>query len=59
MDINQKILDILHEANEPLRPADMVLRSGLNKEEVDQVINRLKKENKIFSPKRCFYEIRK
>jgi molybdopterin-guanine dinucleotide biosynthesis protein len=59
MDINKRILDILSEANEPLKPADLALISGLKKEEVDKVITRLKKENKIYSPKRCFYEIRK
>jgi DNA-binding IclR family transcriptional regulator len=59
IETDKKILDILKESGEPLKPGDIVARTGLKKEDVDRAINRLKKEEKIFSPKRCFYGIRK
>jgi hypothetical protein len=58
MKVEQKIIDILRESGEPLKTGDLVVKSGLKKEDVDKAIIKLKKEDIIFSPKRCFYDIR-
>lgn len=34
-------------------------RRGVDKEEAAKVIKKLAKEGKIYSPKRCFYDIQK
>ncbi|RKY85761.1 transcriptional regulator [candidate division KSB1 bacterium] len=51
----QIILDAMEKAGKPVRPGDVVKMCGLPKEEVSKAIKELKKEGKIFSPKRCFY----
>lgn len=33
--------------------------AGLDKKEVDKAIKKLKTEEKIYSPKRCYYEAKK
>jgi predicted transcriptional regulator len=38
-----------------MRPGDVAEKVHLEKTEVSKIINKLKKEGKITSPKRCFY----
>jgi DNA-binding MarR family transcriptional regulator len=38
-----------------LRPGDIAEKAGIDKKEVDKAIKQLVKEEKVFSPKRCFY----
>ena len=45
----------MKEAGKPVRPGDVVNMTGLEKDEVSKIINKLKKSGKITSPKRCFY----
>ena len=47
------------ESDKPLKGGEVVEISGLNKKEVDKAIKLLKKEEKIISPKRCFYQANK
>lgn len=49
------ILNALKEAGKPLRPGDVAEKTGLDKDEVSKIINQLKKEGKVHSPKRCFW----
>lgn len=46
----------LSESTEPLRPGEIAEKAGIDKAEVDKAIKTLKKEEKIFSPKRCYYQ---
>jgi DNA-binding MarR family transcriptional regulator len=55
MDIKEAVLKVLEESPEPMRPGDIAQKAGLDKKEVDKAIKDLKKEEKIISPKRCFY----
>ena len=41
------------------RGLDIAAAAGVDKEEAAKVIKKLAKEGKIYSPKRCFYDIRK
>lgn len=54
-DKKQIVLEAIKRAGKPLRPGDVVKLTGLSKEEVSKLINELKKEGKISSPKRCFH----
>lgn len=55
MDNEKKVLQILKEPN---RPGDIAEKSGIDKVEVSKIIDKLKKEDKIYSPKRCFYQVK-
>ncbi|GAB4371473.1 MAG: MarR family transcriptional regulator [Calditrichia bacterium] len=51
----QQVLDAMKAAGKPLRPGDVAQLTGLDSKEVSKIINDLKKEGKVVSPKRCFY----
>ncbi len=51
----QIVLAAMENAGKPLRPGDIVELTGLDKNEVSKIINILKKEGKVISPKRCFW----
>lgn len=57
MDAKEAVLKALKEAGKPFRPGDIAEAAGLDKEDVSKAIKELKKEEKIDSPKRCFYGI--
>ncbi|MGB9615034.1 MAG: MarR family transcriptional regulator [Fervidobacterium sp.] len=59
--LNKKeiVFKVLAESKEPLRPGDIAEKSGLSKEDIDKAIKELKKEGKIESPKRCYYQAKK
>jgi biotin operon repressor len=51
----EKVLQAMKKAGEPVRPGDLVDMTGLSKDEVTKAINKLKKDGKVTSPRRCFY----
>ncbi|MGI6038384.1 MAG: MarR family transcriptional regulator [Limnochordia bacterium] len=59
MDNYQKVLEFFEQAEEPLRAGAVAEGTGLDRKEVDKAMAKLKKEGKIVSPKRCFWEINK
>ena len=59
MVINDLVLKTLNEAGKPLRAGEIALTAGIDKTEVDKAIKQLKKEEKIYSPKACFYDVQK
>jgi len=59
MDNSEKILKTFEEAKKPLKTAEIVEMSGVEKTEVAKLIKQLKTDGKIHSPKRCFYDIKK
>ena len=55
MDNKDKVLETLKKSSEPLKSAEIAEKSGLDKKDVDAAIKKLKAEDLIDSPKRCFY----
>ena len=55
METTEKVLKVFTEAEGPMRPGEVAEKSGIDRKEVDKAIKQLKKEEKIYSPKRCFY----
>ncbi|HIJ40247.1 MAG TPA: transcriptional regulator [Deltaproteobacteria bacterium] len=55
--MESKVLEAMKKANKPVRPGDIAKELGLESKEVSRIINNLKKDGKVFSPKRCFYSI--
>ncbi len=50
-----KVLKAMKDAGKPVRPGDVAKTLGLDSKDVTKVIEALKKEGKVNSPKRCFY----
>ena len=58
METTALVLKTLKESPKPLKSAEIASVSGIEKTEVDKIIKILKKEDKITSPKVCFYTVR-
>jgi len=52
--MEEKLIQVLKE-NDSLRPGEIAEKLGIDKKDVDKLIKKLKDEDKIYSPKRCFY----
>ncbi|MHC1707559.1 MAG: MarR family transcriptional regulator [Bacteroidales bacterium] len=59
MDINKSVFDTLQKAGKPLKSGEIAEMTGIDKKEVDKAIKKLKTEEKITSPKVCYYEVKK
>ncbi|KMT21530.1 MarR family transcriptional regulator [Clostridium cylindrosporum] len=57
MEIKEKVLHALREAESPLKAGEIAEIIGEEKSEVDKVIKLLKKDEEVISPKRCYYQI--
>jgi Mn-dependent DtxR family transcriptional regulator len=57
--MENKIIKVMNEAGKPLKSGEIAELAGVDKKEVDKAIKKLKVEEKIFSPKRCYYEVKK
>ena len=55
--MEEKVLGAMKEAGKPVRPGDIAKALGVDSKEVSKIITNLKKEGKIFSPKRCYYSV--
>jgi DNA-binding Lrp family transcriptional regulator len=49
------VLEAMKKAGKPVRPADVANMTGLDSKEVSAVIQKLKKEGKVMSPKKCYW----
>jgi DNA-binding MarR family transcriptional regulator len=52
------VLQVLESSEEPLKAGEIAEKARLDKADVDKIIKQLKKEEKIDSPKRCYYSAR-
>lgn len=59
MDITEIVLKAMAEAGKPLKGGEIATLTGIDKKEVDKAIKTLRKEEKIYSPKNCYYEPKK
>jgi len=51
----KKVVEAMKKEGKPMRPGDIAKKAELDKDEVSKIIDKLKKEGKVSSPKRCFY----
>jgi DNA-binding IscR family transcriptional regulator len=58
MEISEVVINSLKKAGKPMKSGEIAEATGIDKVEVDKVIKKLKKEEKISSPKNCYYEVR-
>ena len=55
METTEKVLEIMRAQDEPLNAGKIADLGGLDRKEVDKAMTKLKKEEKIVSPKRCYW----
>lgn len=55
MEIAEKVLAIMRAEGEPLNAGKITELGGLERKAVDKAMAQLKKEEKIVSPKRCYW----
>jgi Mn-dependent DtxR family transcriptional regulator len=54
--MEKEVRDAMKKAGKPVRPGDVAKMLKADSKEVTKIINELKKQGKVSSPKRCFYE---
>jgi hypothetical protein len=54
--MEKKILDAMKKAKKPLKAGEVAQLIGEDAKEVSKAMDKLKKEGKISSPKKCFWE---
>ncbi len=59
MEIQEKIIKAFEESGKPMRSGEIAEKAGLDKKDVEKAIKKMKETDTIFSPKRCFYDIKK
>ena len=52
----EKVMETMKAAGKPMKAGEIAEASGLDRKEVDKAMKILKKEEKIVSPKVCFWE---
>jgi len=55
MEFEKIVLETLKKSDQPLKGKEIAEMAGIDKKEVDKAIKKLKKDEKIYSPKNCFY----
>ena len=51
----KKVLSAMKKAGKPVRPGDLAKQLDMESKEVSKIIQELKKEGAVHSPKRCFW----
>jgi len=59
MDSKELVLKKMAEAGKPLKAGEVAELTGLDKNSVEKVFKELKKEERIVSPVRCYWEPKK
>lgn len=59
MDNYEMIVELFKNADKPVSAGQIATATGIDRKEVDKVMTKLKKEEKIVSPKVCYWEIKK
>ena len=59
MEFAEIVLETLKNSDEPLKGKEIAELAGIDKKDVDKAIKKLKKDEKIYSPKNCFYSVKK
>ena len=58
MELNEKIIELL-KSSDALKSGEIAEKLGADNAEVDKVLKKLKAEEKVISPKRCYYSVEK
>ena len=56
MEITDKIIEAMKKAGAPMSAGQVADATGIDRKEIDKGMKILKQEEKIISPKRCYWE---
>jgi len=59
METTDKVLKTLKDSGKPMKAGEIADASGIDKKEIEKAIKQLVKIDKLHSPIRCFYDIKK
>lgn len=59
METTERVFKAMSDAGKPMKAGEIAELTGMDKKDVDNAIKKLKKEEKIISPKVCYYEPKK
>lgn len=51
----ESVLKAMKEISKPIRPGEVAKKLGIESKQVSKAIQKLKKEGKVHSPKRCYW----
>ncbi len=58
-DITKKVVEAFEKSEKPLKTGEIAQITGIDSKEVSKIITKMKKEGRIESPKRCYYQLKK
>ncbi len=56
MEVNQIVIDTLKKAGKPMKAGEIAEAAGIEKKDVEKAIKKLRIDEKVVSPKFCYYE---
>lgn len=59
MEATEKIINIITESGKPIRPGEIAEISGMDKKAIEKIIKKLVAAGTVYSPVRCFYDIKR
>ncbi|MFZ5354073.1 MAG: MarR family transcriptional regulator [Bacillota bacterium] len=59
MDNYEVVLAFFASSDKPVSAGQIATATGIDRKEVDKIMTKLKKEEKIVSPKVCYWELKK
>jgi hypothetical protein len=59
MEVIDIVVKTLGASSNPMKAGEIAVNSGIEKTEVEKALKKLVKEEKVISPVRCFYALKK
>jgi len=59
MENNIKIIETFKTVNKALKTSELVEMTGIEKKDIEKLIKKMTTEGILYSPKKCFYDIKK
>lgn len=59
MENTEIVMNTLSKAGKPMKASEIAATAGIDKNDVGKAIKKLQKEEKVFSPQRCFFDLKK
>lgn len=58
MEVKEKVLNAMQLSQQPMKPGEIAEAAGLDKKDVEKAIKALKDSEQIYSPKKCYYQVK-
>jgi len=58
MEASELVISTLKKSGAAMKSGEIAQAAGIDKAEVDKIIKKLKKEDKIVSQKNCYYQLK-